>query len=409
MGRRMWSPRVIVTERGVVEADPGTPGWWQRLERAVGEAALLARLTVSLTGHLLRAPSYRWLWMLVRLLAFSTLLLPGFFRMVVWYFTSKRVMRNVAYSPKPRNLLDVYSPESLRRTDPAARRPVLVFVTGGAWIIGYKAWGALLCRRLSKQGMVVVSLDYRNFPQGTVGDMVDDVELGMEWVYRNVHLYGGDRERIYLVGQSAGAHISALALMRRAFGAPGVARVSPQASKLVGQNSSFEISWRPETVRAFVGVSGAYNLRKLEDHVTERGLSKNIFNIIMSKDGQPELEVFSPALVVGDAPFAPNGSAAPAARSLPPFLLIHGTADQSIPYAHAVDFAQRLRASGVQVELKLLNGETHTTPFIENPMKGDDKLTEILLRLALGRGPADIDMCMVPHFLARAATLISPF
>ena len=116
MGRRMWSPRVIVTERGVVEADPGTPGWWQRLERAVGEAALLARLTVSLTGHLLRAPSYRWLWMLVRLLAFSTLLLPGFFRMVVWYFTSKRVMRNVAYSPKPRNLLDVYSPESLRRT-----------------------------------------------------------------------------------------------------------------------------------------------------------------------------------------------------------------------------------------------------------------------------------------------------
>ena len=42
-------------------------------------------------------------------------------------------------------------------------------------------------------------------------------------------------------------------------------------------------------------------------------------------------------------------------------------------------------------------------------MKGDDKLTEILLRLALGRGPADIDMCMVPHFLARAATLISPF
>lgn len=36
---------------------------------------------------------------------------------------------------------------------------------GGAWTIGYKAWGSLLGRRLSKHGVLVYCLDYRNFPQ----------------------------------------------------------------------------------------------------------------------------------------------------------------------------------------------------------------------------------------------------
>ena len=40
-----------------------------------------------------------------------------------------------------------------------------VWAPGGAWTIGYKAWGSLLARRLSKQGVVVACLDYRNFPQ----------------------------------------------------------------------------------------------------------------------------------------------------------------------------------------------------------------------------------------------------
>ena len=38
-------------------------------------------------------------------------------------------------------------------------------VVGGAWIIGYKAWGSLLARRLSRYGVIVCCLDYRNFPQ----------------------------------------------------------------------------------------------------------------------------------------------------------------------------------------------------------------------------------------------------
>lgn len=43
---------------------------------------------------------------------------------------------------------------------------------GGAWTIGYKAWGSLLARRLSKQGVLVACLDYRNFPQVSAAILV---------------------------------------------------------------------------------------------------------------------------------------------------------------------------------------------------------------------------------------------
>jgi hypothetical protein len=56
----------------------------------------------------------------------------------------------------------------------------------------------------------------RNFPQGSVGDMVADVSTGIEWVLLNIGEFGGDPERVYVVGQSAGAHLSALAILRQA-------------------------------------------------------------------------------------------------------------------------------------------------------------------------------------------------
>lgn len=64
-----------------------------------------------------------------------------------------------------RNVLDIYSPAGPQCKQQKDSVPALVFVTGGAWTIGYKAWGALLARRLSRRGVLVFCLDYRNFPQ----------------------------------------------------------------------------------------------------------------------------------------------------------------------------------------------------------------------------------------------------
>jgi len=67
-------------------------------------------------------------------------------------------------SLQPRQRLDMYIPKSASKGDTL---PTVVFVTGGAWTIGYKAWGALLARRLCDAGVITMCLDYRNFPQVT--------------------------------------------------------------------------------------------------------------------------------------------------------------------------------------------------------------------------------------------------
>lgn len=44
-------------------------------------------------------------------------------------------------------------------------KPVIVFLSGGAWIIGYKCWGALMGKMFAEHGVIFVTPDYRNFPQ----------------------------------------------------------------------------------------------------------------------------------------------------------------------------------------------------------------------------------------------------
>lgn len=46
--------------------------------------------------------------------------------------------------------------------------------------------------------------------------MVADISTGIEWVLLNIGEFGGDPDRVYVVGQSAGAHLTALALLRQA-------------------------------------------------------------------------------------------------------------------------------------------------------------------------------------------------
>jgi prenylcysteine alpha-carboxyl methylesterase len=70
------------------------------------------------------------------LVMFAGFLMPGFSQMIAFYYFSPRVIRSVPYGTNPRNVLDIYLPRSRwRKKGPC---PVIIYVTGGAWIIGYK-------------------------------------------------------------------------------------------------------------------------------------------------------------------------------------------------------------------------------------------------------------------------------
>ena len=59
------------------------------------------------------------------------LLMPGFLQVAYYYYFTSNVKRSIVYGDQPRNRLDLYLPADIDKP-----KPVLIFVTGGAWIIG---------------------------------------------------------------------------------------------------------------------------------------------------------------------------------------------------------------------------------------------------------------------------------
>jgi len=116
--------------------------------------------------------------------------------------------RDVAYGPEPRQRLDIYLP---RAAEKAPRpRKTLVFIHGGGWTRGHKDRYGFLGRAFARAGYVVVVTNYRLYPQAAFPAFVEDAAKAVAWVRANIAGHGGDPERIYLMGHSAGAHIAAL-------------------------------------------------------------------------------------------------------------------------------------------------------------------------------------------------------
>ncbi|XP_059655577.1 probable isoprenylcysteine alpha-carbonyl methylesterase ICMEL1 [Cornus florida] len=356
--------------------------------RQDGDAYLITRLTLKLLRYL--GIGYRWIMRFLALGCYSFLIFPGFLQVAYYYFFSSQVRRGIVYGDHPRNRLDLYLPKN---SD--GPKPVVAFVTGGAWIIGYKAWGSLLGQQLSERDIIVACIDYRNYPQATISDMVKDSSQGISFVCNNIAEYGGDPSRIYLMGQSAGAHIAACTLLE-------------QAIKELGEGES--TSWSVSQIKTYFGLSGGYNLLNLVDHFHSRGLYRSVFLSIM--EGEQSLQRFSPEVMVQD-PNIRN-----AVSLLPPIVLFHGTGDYSIPSDSSKNFADTLQRVGVKAESILYEGKSHTDVFLQDPMRGGkDELFEDLVAIihegdseALAKDAvAAPRKRLVPEFMLKLASRVSPF
>uniref|UniRef100_A0A0C9S776 protein-S-isoprenylcysteine alpha-carbonyl methylesterase n=1 Tax=Wollemia nobilis TaxID=56998 RepID=A0A0C9S776_9CONI len=386
-----WRRRTV-SESNVLDAG-GLRGRQQSFRDGVGHAASETYLVTRLSFKLLRylGVGYRWITRFLALGCYATCLMPGFLQVGYYYYFSKCVRRSIVYGDEPRNRLDLYIPENINES-----KPVVAFITGGAWIIGYKAWGSLLGQELVERDVIVACIDYRNFPQGTISDMVKDASQGISFVCNNIAEYGGDPNRIYLVGQSAGAHISACSLVDQAIKEAEIGRAG--------------LSWSTSQIKAYIGISGGYNLLGLVDHFHKRGLYRSIFLSMM--EGEQSLPRFSPELLVQ------NPSYRDAVYLLPPIYLFHGTGDYSIPCDASTNFADVLQSVGVQVEVRLYKDKTHTDLFIQDPLRGGkDALLEDILGVIHAGDPvaqandvtAPPRRRLVPEIFLKLARRISPF
>ncbi|XP_073301374.1 probable isoprenylcysteine alpha-carbonyl methylesterase ICMEL2 [Primulina huaijiensis] len=355
--------------------------------RAASDTYVISRLCFNMWRYL--GVGYRWIIRFLALGCYAFLIFPGFLQVAFHYFHSSQIRRGIVYGDQPRNRLDIYLPKN---SD--GPKPVVAFVTGGAWVIGYKAWGSLLGVQLSERDVIVVCIDYRNFPQGTISDMVNDASQGISFVCNNIADYGGDPNRIYLMGQSAGAHIAACALLE-------------QAIKEAGGGKT---SWTVSQINSYFGLSGGYNFLSLADHFHTRGLYRSIFLSIM--EGEESLRRYSPEVMVQDSNFRD------AVALLPPIHLFHGTADYSIPFDASKSFAETLQSLGVQAQCILYEGKTHTDLFVQDPMRGsrDDMLEDLVAIIHSGDIEAQARDAtapprkrLVPECMLNLAGRISPF
>lgn len=115
------------------------------------------------------------------------------------------------FSERKSHLLDIYQPKDCHSC------PVVVYVHGGTWTLGDKGKWGNRAKAFTSHNIVYVSINYRLAPDYQFPANAQDVARAFSWVKNNIADYGGDPEQIYLLGHSAGGHLSAVIALENSF------------------------------------------------------------------------------------------------------------------------------------------------------------------------------------------------
>jgi acetyl esterase/lipase len=219
-----------------------------------------------------------------------------------------RITSSIAYGRSGRHTLDVCRPAN------AIAAPVIVFFYGGAWRSGNKGLYRYVAKALARRGYVAVIPDYRIYPEVCYPEFIEDGALAVRWVKDNVSRFGGDPEKIFLKGHSAGAHIAAML----AFDARWLRKVGLSPGR---------------DIAGLIGIAGPYDYMPLRDE----GLKK-----IFGGADRPETQ--------------PISHVSPGA---PPALLMTGGSDRLVEPGNSTRLAARLHAAGNDATVRIYRRVGH--------------------------------------------------
>ena len=113
---------------------------------------------------------------------------------------------DISYGPDPVwNLLDVYRPREAQ-----GKLPVIIDVHGGGWVYGDKYVYQYYCMSLAQRGFALVNFSYRLAPEHVFPASMQDLDSVVRFVLSSADRYGFDLSNVFLVGDSAGAHMAAM-------------------------------------------------------------------------------------------------------------------------------------------------------------------------------------------------------
>lgn len=119
---------------------------------------------------------------------------------------AQNMKANIPYAAEAheRQVLDIYAAAD------AAKQPVVFWIHGGGWVTGDKSQVQVKPEFFVERGFVFVSTNYRLLPHVPMETIVQDVAQAVGWVHQHIQEYGGDPQRILIMGHSAGAQLAAL-------------------------------------------------------------------------------------------------------------------------------------------------------------------------------------------------------
>lgn len=214
----------------------------------------------------------------------------------------------------------------IRPTQPAGKSlPIVVWIHGGGWQGGDKSSGrGRLAALVGSGNYVGFSIGYRLSGEAIWPAQAHDCKAALRWIRANAEKYGANPDKIGLWGSSAGGHLVSLL------------GTSSDVKELDGANGSPGVSMKVTCVVDFCGPADFTNFR--------HPAVEKLFGATYDRASEQARLASPVAHVTADDP---------------PFLVVHGTADGTVPFAQGESFHQALKKAGVNSTLLVLEKGSH--------------------------------------------------
>ncbi len=236
-------------------------------------------------------------------------------------------------------LLDLYLP--VGATGPL---PVVVHIHGGGWRTGSRADINTAVTNLVSRGYAVASIDYRLSGVARWPAQIQDCKKAVRWLRANAATFGLDAGHLAAWGSSAGGHLAAM------LGVTGNATnviVGSASVDLLDGGGNLDQS---SAVQAVVDWFGPTDVLRMDNYFSD---------IDHDRADSPESELIgAPIQTVPEVASTAN-PALFASRDSPPFLIMHGTADVTVPFNQSELLHEALVAAGASSVFQPITGARH--------------------------------------------------
>lgn len=223
------------------------------------------------------------------------------------------------------------------KNDSIKNKPVLIFIHGGSWSSGKKETYWWLGRNFARKGVVTVIINYRLAPNVQYEKMGDDCALAVKWVQEHIAEYVASKEKIFVMGHSAGAHLGELI------------NADPKYFKKAGIKNPIK----------GVILDDPFGL-DMKEYLTTAEKDHFYFDFIRTFTDQPAVwKVASPLDYVNNIKN--------------PHLLFYGSKTYGAIKLQTPRLYEKLKTNNVPVEIKEIKGKSHV-PMISQMIFGGNQL-----------------------------------